>query len=59
MRYCKKCLFPDTKPDISFDAQGICDACRSAEQKHNFEQGIDWEARAEEFEERPWLKNRK
>jgi len=51
MRYCKRCLFPDTKPDIYFDDEGICDACNSAEKKHNVIEGIDWEARGEEFKE--------
>lgn len=49
MKYCKRCLFPDTKPDIYFDEEEICDACRSAERKHNAEQGINWDERAEEF----------
>lgn len=51
MRYCKRCLFPDTKPDLYFDEEGICDPCRSAERKHNLEQGIDWDTRAKEFNE--------
>lgn len=38
---------PNTKPDLSFDAEGVCDACRSAELKNQ----IDWEARRKEFEE--------
>jgi N-acetyl sugar amidotransferase len=50
MKYCKKCLFPDTKPDLCFDAEGICDACHSGEKRYNTEKGIDWEARAKEFE---------
>ena len=29
--YCKRCLFPDTKPDLYFDADGICDACHSSD----------------------------
>lgn len=51
MRYCKRCLFPDTKPDIYFDNDGICDACRSAERKHGAEKAIDWHSRAKDFEE--------
>jgi N-acetyl sugar amidotransferase len=47
MRYCRKCLFPDTKPDLSFDEEGVCDACRSAELK---ERSIDWDARRLELE---------
>jgi N-acetyl sugar amidotransferase len=46
MKYCKKCVMPDTKPDLSFDEEGVCDACRSAEKKHN---SIDWNARLEEL----------
>ncbi|MBN2881021.1 N-acetyl sugar amidotransferase [Candidatus Woesearchaeota archaeon] len=49
MRYCKRCLFPDTKPDIFFDDEGICDACRSAERKNGIENAIDWKKREEEF----------
>ena len=51
MKYCKRCLFPDTKPDLYFDEQGICDACRSAEKKHTVETGINWEERKKEFNE--------
>jgi N-acetyl sugar amidotransferase len=49
MRYCKKCLFPETKPDLFFDDEGICDACRSAEKKENIEIGINWAERDKEF----------
>ena len=28
MRYCKKCTMPDTRPGITFDAEGVCSACR-------------------------------
>jgi len=47
MRYCKKCVMPDTKPDLSFDAEGVCDACRSAELKNT----IDWKEREAQFRE--------
>ena len=47
--YCKRCLFPDTKPDLYFDDEGVCDACRSAERKHGIENSIDWEAREQAF----------
>jgi len=39
---------PNTKPDLYFDEQGVCDACRSAESKR---EGIDWGVRKKEFEE--------
>jgi len=50
MKYCKKCLFPDSKPDLYFDDKGICDSCRSAEIKHDAARAIDWNQRAEEFD---------
>src|SRR3989338_7801660 len=45
-QYCRHCVMPSTKPDLFFDAEGVCDACRSAELKNT----IDWEARKKEFE---------
>ncbi len=42
MEYCKKCVMPSTKPNINFDKEGVCAACRSAELK---ETKIDWEDR--------------
>jgi N-acetyl sugar amidotransferase len=48
MKYCTKCVMPDTRPDLRFDQEGVCDACRSVEQKH---ESIDWEAKRGEFEE--------
>lgn len=46
-QYCKKCVMPNTKPDLSFDYEGVCDACRSAELKDT----IDWDSREREFRE--------
>lgn len=46
IRYCKKCLFPETKPDLHFNEEGICSACIASEQKH---QGIDWKQREIDF----------
>lgn len=45
MRYCQRCVLPDTKPGVVFDDEGICSACRSVERKHQ----IDWNARAEKL----------
>lgn len=33
MKFCKRCVMPDTKPNLNFDGDGICDACRSQEAK--------------------------
>jgi len=46
IRYCKKCVYPETKPDLHFDDQGICSACAAAEQK---DKGIDWKQREIDF----------
>ncbi|PIQ48603.1 MAG: flagellin modification protein, PseA [Cytophagales bacterium CG12_big_fil_rev_8_21_14_0_65_40_12] len=48
MKYCSNCLFPETKPDLSFNDEGVCSACTAAELK---DQGIDWEERAKQFHE--------
>jgi N-acetyl sugar amidotransferase len=50
IKYCKKCLFPDSKPDLYFDSTGVCDACRTAERKHGHTDSIDWDSRAIKFE---------
>jgi hypothetical protein len=47
IRYCSKCLFPETKPDLFFNEEGICSACQAAEQKNI---GINWEDRKNDFE---------
>jgi len=33
---------PDTKPGVTFNAEGVCSACQAVERKA----GVDWEARA-------------
>ena len=33
MKYCKKCTMPDTRPGITFDAEGVCSACRHYESR--------------------------
>lgn len=48
IRYCKKCLFPETKPDLHFNDNGVCSACVAAEQKNA---GIDWQQREKDFYE--------
>lgn len=46
LKYCKKCLFPETKPDLYFNNEGVCSACIAASDK---DLNIDWEARKKEF----------
>ena len=45
MKYCKKCLYPDTKPQLIFDEKGVCSACTNNEMKDK----IDWDRKKEEF----------
>ena len=47
MKFCKKCVMPDTRPGIVFDKEGVCSACRTYENRAN----IDWKARYRELEE--------
>ena len=46
LRYCTKCLFPETKPDLFFNENGVCSACVAADQKDN---SIDWKQREADF----------
>ncbi|MBI2722908.1 MAG: N-acetyl sugar amidotransferase [Bacteroidetes bacterium] len=48
MRYCTNCLYPETKPDLTFNDLGICSACKAAEEKNK---GIDWKKREKDFHE--------
>lgn len=42
MKYCSKCVLPESAETVAFDENGVCNICRQAEQKHT---AIDWEAR--------------
>ncbi len=46
MRYCKKCVMPDTRPGIKFDENGICSACNTYEKKTN----VNYDERFKELE---------
>ena len=48
MKYCKKCLFPDTKPDLFFNDKGICSACLTSFKKYD---NINWEEKKQEFDD--------
>lgn len=47
MKYCTRCLYPDTKPDLFFDEEGVCSACRSFERR----QSVDWDERRRDFDD--------
>ena len=41
IKYCSRCLMPETQEGVSFDDLGICTACQSSEDKMH----IDWSKR--------------
>ena len=45
MRYCNRCVMPDTRPGIRFDENGICFPCLNAERRKS----IDWDKRLDEL----------
>lgn len=45
LKYCTRCVMPDTKPDLKLDEQGVCNACRAYESR----KAVDWEARRKEL----------
>ncbi len=47
IRYCSKCVMPETKPDLFIDDKGVCNACRAYEKRAV----IDWGKREEQFQE--------
>jgi N-acetyl sugar amidotransferase len=47
MKYCKICVYPDTKPELKFDEHGICSACNNNKLKSS----INWEERKSQFSE--------
>jgi len=49
-RYCTRCLMPSSKPYISFNEAGVCNACLAHDRKNQAAAGIDWKARTQEFE---------
>lgn len=46
MKFCTKCIMPDTRPHITFNKEGVCIACQNNEKKKT----IDWNARYKELE---------
>jgi N-acetyl sugar amidotransferase len=42
---CNRCLYPNTKPDLHFNAEGVCSACQAFDARRT----IDWKAKEAEF----------
>lgn len=47
IRYCRKCVMPETKPDIFFDKDGVCSACMHYDDRSE----VGWAERAVELDE--------
>lgn len=45
LKYCVRCVMPSTKPDLHIDEEGVCNACRSYENRTQ----VDWGARKQEL----------
>lgn len=45
IRYCRRCIMPETKPDLFIDSEEVCSACRTFERRR----AVDWEARKREL----------
>ena len=45
MKYCKRCVMPDTRPGITFNEEGVCCACTHYDNRKK----INWDKRMEEF----------
>lgn len=45
MKYCTKCVMPDTRPGITFDSNGVCSACQSYEHRKD----VNYDERFEEL----------
>ncbi len=49
IKYCTRCWIPSTKPHITFDSLGVCNACNAHDKKETSLDGINWDARSEAF----------
>lgn len=47
LRYCVRCCMPETAEELAFDELGMCQPCRSSEQKMH----IDWVKREQRFKD--------
>lgn len=45
IRYCSRCVMPETKPDLQIDEEGVCSACRYYERRPS----VDWGSRRDEL----------
>lgn len=45
LKYCVRCVLPNSKPDLHFNEEGVCAACQAYENRGE----VDWDARRDEF----------
>jgi len=45
MKYCTRCVMPDTRPGLTFNSEGVCSACQAFDNRKK----VDFEARFEEL----------
>ena len=43
MKYCKKCILPNTRPNLKINEKGLCNSKCSSDKK------INWSKRSKEF----------
>ena len=48
MKYCSRCVMPETAELLTFDEHGVCSVCRQIEYKHG---QIDWADRGKAMDE--------
>lgn len=46
MRWCSRCVLPDTRPNLVIEDDGVCNACHA----HDTKREIDWPGRARAFD---------
>jgi len=47
MKYCTKCVMPDTRPGITFNSDGVCSACQAYDNRKK----VDYSERFEQLKE--------
>ena len=45
VKFCKKCVTPNSRPRVVFDSNGVCNACNFVSVKKS----TDWKKREKEF----------
>jgi len=50
IQYCKKCVLPETKPDLQFDDDGVCSACLAYSRREETDWDLRWQELKQIFE---------